>query len=48
MLMDFDNDIQACADVTEWILVDSEHCDADDKNQYPYSFLTYERAGKLA
>ena len=35
-------------DVTEWILVDSEHCEADEKNQYPYSFLTYERAGKLA
>jgi len=30
-------------DVTEWTLVDSEHCDADDKNQFPYSFLTYER-----
>ena len=30
-------------DVTEWKLVDSEHCDADEKNQYPYSFLTYER-----
>ena len=30
-------------DVTEWVLVDSEHCDADEKNQYPYSFLTYER-----
>ena len=35
-------------DVTEWDLVDAEHCDADEKNQYPYSFLTYERAGKLA
>jgi len=31
-------------DVTEWKLVDSEHCEADEKNQYPYSFLTYERA----
>jgi dihydrofolate reductase len=30
-------------DVTEWKLVDSEHCDADEKNEYPYSFLTYER-----
>jgi len=35
-------------DVTEWILVDSEHCDADEKNQYPYSFLTYERAAQPA
>jgi dihydrofolate reductase len=35
-------------DVTEWILLDAEHRDADEKNQYPYSFLTYERAGKLA
>lgn len=35
-------------DVTEWQLVDSEHYEADDKNQYPYSFLTYERAGRLA
>lgn len=31
-------------DVTEWKLVDSEHCEADEKNEYPYSFLTYERA----
>ena len=30
-------------DVNEWKLVDSEHCDADEKNVYPYSFLTYER-----
>ena len=35
-------------DVTEWNLVDSEHYEADAKNQYPYSFLTYERAGRLA
>ena len=35
-------------DVTEWELVDAEHCDADEKNQYPYSFLTYERAAKPA
>jgi dihydrofolate reductase len=35
-------------DVTEWNLVDVEHCEADEKNDYPYSFLTYERAGKLA
>jgi dihydrofolate reductase len=30
-------------DVTEWKLVDAEHCEADEKNEYPYSFLTYER-----
>jgi len=35
-------------DVTEWDLVDVEHCEADEKNQYPYSFLTYERAAKPA
>lgn len=35
-------------DVTEWTLVDAEHHEADAKNQYPYSFLTYERAGRLA
>ncbi|HYH09344.1 MAG TPA: dihydrofolate reductase [Thermoanaerobaculia bacterium] len=32
-------------DVTEWRLTDSEHCDADEKNEHPFSFLTYERAG---
>jgi len=35
-------------DVTEWSLVDVEHHEADANNDYPYSFLTYERAGKLA
>jgi dihydrofolate reductase len=35
-------------DVTEWTLVDVEHHEADEKNQYPYSFLTYDRAEKLA
>lgn len=30
-------------DVNEWKLVDVEHCEADEKNPYPYSFLTYER-----
>ena len=30
-------------DVNEWKLVDSEHFEADEKNAYPYSFLTYER-----
>jgi dihydrofolate reductase len=34
-------------DVSEWHLIDSEHLEADDKNQYPYSFLTYERAGAV-
>jgi dihydrofolate reductase len=32
-------------DVSEWQLVDSEHFEADEKNQYPYTYLTYERAG---
>ena len=32
-------------DVKEWQLVDSEHFEADEKNDYPYSFLTYERVG---
>ncbi len=32
-------------DVNEWKLVDSEHFEADEKNQYPYSFLTYRRVG---
>lgn len=32
-------------DVTEWRLTDSEHFEADEKNQFPFSFLTYERAG---
>ena len=32
-------------DVNEWQLVDAEHFEADEKNAYPYSFLTYERAG---
>jgi dihydrofolate reductase len=31
-------------DVSEWQLTDSEHFEADEKNQYPFSFLTYERA----
>jgi len=30
-------------DVNEWKLVDSEHFEADERNAYPYSFLTYER-----
>ena len=32
-------------DVSEWQLTDSEHFDADEKNDYPFSFLTYDRAG---
>ncbi len=32
-------------DVNEWHLVDAEHFEADDRNEYPYSFLTYDRAG---
>jgi len=31
-------------DVSEWHLVDSEHFEADEKNDYPFSFLTYDRA----
>ena len=30
-------------DVAEWSLVDSEHFEADEKNDYPFSFLTYDR-----
>ena len=32
-------------DVSEWRLTDSEHFDADEKNEFPFSFLTYDRAG---
>jgi len=32
-------------DVNEWKLIDAEHFEADEKNAYPYSFLTYTRAG---
>ena len=35
-------------DVTEWKLVDSEHHEADEKNQYPYSYLTYERVAAMS
>jgi dihydrofolate reductase len=35
-------------DVTEWTLVDVEHREADERNEHPYSFLTYERAAELA
>jgi dihydrofolate reductase len=31
-------------DVNEWRLADREDFEADDKNDYPFSFLTYERA----
>ncbi|HUP49063.1 MAG TPA: dihydrofolate reductase [Thermoanaerobaculia bacterium] len=30
-------------DVAEWKLVDAEHLESDEKNAWPYSFLTYER-----
>ena len=30
-------------DASEWRLVDSEHFEADAKNEYPFSFLTYDR-----
>ena len=30
-------------DFDEWNLVSEEHCEADEKNEYPYSFLVYER-----
>ncbi len=30
-------------DVTEWKLVDREDYESDEKNQHPFSFLTYER-----
>jgi dihydrofolate reductase len=33
-------------DVNEWRLVDSEHFEADDKNEYPFSFLTYDRVAR--
>jgi dihydrofolate reductase len=31
-------------DVNEWKLVDREDFEADEKNDYPFSFLTYEKA----
>jgi len=34
-------------DVSEWHLTDSEHFEADEKNEYPFSFLTYDRAGAM-
>jgi dihydrofolate reductase len=34
-------------DVSEWRLTDAEHFDADEKNEYPFSFLTYDRAGAI-
>jgi dihydrofolate reductase len=32
-------------DVSEWNLTDAEHFEADEKNEYPFSFLTYDRVG---
>jgi dihydrofolate reductase len=34
-------------DLDEWILVSEEHHEADDKNEFPYSFLVYERKKPL-
>jgi dihydrofolate reductase len=34
-------------DVSEWRLTDAEHFDADEKNEYPFSFLTYDRFGAI-
>jgi hypothetical protein len=34
--------------VNEWHLVDAEHYEADERNPYPYSFLTYERIAALS
>ena len=34
-------------DVNEWKLVDREDFEADAKNEYPFSFLTYERVGRI-
>jgi dihydrofolate reductase len=31
-------------DVSEWRLDDVEHCEPDEKNEYPFSFLVYDRA----
>lgn len=31
-------------DVSEWHLTDAEHFDAGEKDDYPFSFLTYDRA----
>ena len=32
-------------DVSEWRLTDAEHFEADEHNEFPFSFLTYDRAG---
>ncbi|HKR64008.1 MAG TPA: dihydrofolate reductase [Thermoanaerobaculia bacterium] len=34
-------------DVSEWHLTDAEHFEADEKNDYPFSFLTYDRVGAI-
>jgi len=34
-------------DVNEWRLIDREDFEADAKNDYPFSFLTYDRAGHV-
>ncbi len=35
-------------DVNEWHLTDREDFEADEKNEYPFSFLTYDRASDAA
>jgi dihydrofolate reductase len=35
-------------DVNEWHLTDREDFEADEKNEYPFSFLTYDRAATVA
>ena len=34
-------------DVNEWQLTDAEHFEADERNDHPFSFLTYQRAGSV-
>jgi dihydrofolate reductase len=35
-------------DLDDWNLISEEHNDADEKNEYPYSFLVYERKESVA
>jgi dihydrofolate reductase len=41
--VDGDTCFPAFDDVSEWVLTSTEHFDADAKNDYPSSFLTYDR-----
>ena len=34
-------------DLGRWKLVSEEHHEADEKNEFPYSFLVYERTGRV-